>query len=255
MKIINRAGIPHQNQAGDVMRKLLIFILLCPPVMGAYTQQDAVNGGTDGSTSVFHGSYSLYHAGKITPTSSYTLTKLTLYLIKVGSPTAEIRAAVYNASGTSPGSSLGVSLNTIAASTLTTSEAAYEWTFSGVSLTSGTVYYAVIYYDSPASDASNYVKIYYYGSVASRQQQNSSDAITWSNVSAYQVKFITYSGSEDATTSTTSTSTTSTSTTTSTAEPTTSTTSTTSTTTTTSTVEGATTSTIRKKRMLTMGVG
>jgi hypothetical protein len=126
---------------------------------------------------------------RFTAASTYSLTRVDLYLAKVGSPTNNLTCEIWSDGGTFPGVRLGTASGNISASTLTTSEAVYSF-YPTASINSGTNYYIVLRANTTFDNA-NYV-IWYRISAAGKIDQ-SLDTVTWANVSSSRyAKFAIY---------------------------------------------------------------
>lgn len=168
--------------------KKLIFLLLLLITTPCFGQDFArMNLGVVGGGVPAGSDYTEEETGDLTPnadryfgyttiragsnrqaTKSYTLTKLTLFLKKVGAPDYLITGKIWSA--WPHGTELGASTNTISTVDLTTSYAQYEFLFDGVSISSGTTYlfgvsapnsgsagnYAVFGYDSEGTQWTDY---------------------------------------------------------------------------------------------------
>jgi len=157
----------------------------------SYTLKDSQET-SDSYERLGYGSNYLYVAGSFTPASSYTLTKVALYLLKTSAPTSLITVHIYSDSSGSPSSLLATSTTTIDSSTLSTST--YGWfevLFDGIALTSGTKYHIVAYVSSYSS--TNYIRMGYYGTVTGQTVKYSANATSWiTEDSTAQLDFRTY---------------------------------------------------------------
>jgi hypothetical protein len=101
-------------------------------------------------------------AVKFTASASYTCTSIALNLYKAGSPTFNVKAAIWTDVASAPGALVGTESNAIASSTFTTSEAIYTFTGVSATLVSGTSYWVVVREsDGAAYSGSNYVQVPY----------------------------------------------------------------------------------------------
>jgi hypothetical protein len=92
--------------------------------------------------------------------SSLKLTSVTLKLSKVGTPTDAVELRIYATSGGLPtGSPLATAANTIPASSMTTTATSFSFTFSPLSLSSGTMY-AIYALRTGSASASNYYNVW-----------------------------------------------------------------------------------------------
>jgi len=118
------------------------------------------DSNTTGSTNrAFANGATYRRAGRFAPSSSYDLCKIDLRLRKVLAPTSgNISCKIYSDSSNLPSSVLGTASNTVAVSSLTTSNAWYTFTFSpAVSLTGSTNYWVSVETDA-LNDSSNYAR-------------------------------------------------------------------------------------------------
>lgn len=137
-------------------------------IASSHTVRDSITPYTAGvsyRTSLGIDANTLYALTKVTIgyASNYTMRQLGFYPYKIGSPTGNVTAVVYgdNGSGTAPNLSslLGTSTTSIAGTSLVTTEGTEsKWDFSGVSLTTGSIYWVGLHISSYI-DASNRVVI------------------------------------------------------------------------------------------------
>jgi hypothetical protein len=157
----------------------------------SYTLKDSQET-RDGWLRLAYSSSYAYAAGSFTPTSSYTLTKVALYLLKVSAPTFPITVYIYSDSSDTPNVAIATATNTIDSSTLSTST--YGWfeaLFNGIALTSGTKYHIVIYASSFST--TNWVRWGYYATVTGQTVKYSANGTTWIiEDSSGQLDFRTY---------------------------------------------------------------
>jgi hypothetical protein len=157
----------------------------------SYTLKDSQET-RDSYERIAYGSNYLYVAGSFTPASSYTLTKVALYLLKVSAPTFQITVSIYSDSSDVPNVAIATATTTIDSSTLSTS--AYGWfevLFDGIALTSGTKYHIVAYVSSYST--TNYVRWGYYATVTGQTVKYSANGTSWiTEDSSAQLDFRTY---------------------------------------------------------------
>ena len=92
--------------------------------------------------------------------SSLKLTSVTLKLSKAGTPTDAVELRIYATSGGLPtGSPLATAANTIPASSMTTTATSFSFTFSPLSLSSGTMY-AIYALRTGSASTSNYYNVW-----------------------------------------------------------------------------------------------
>ena len=212
------------------MKRLLLLLLLIPFVLGAAGDVASINGKaitavatvsgkanaailtiggkpcadgdsactpadsqeTDNTTYNSSNTGFIYFGSDFVAGSSYSLDKISLKLSKSGSPTANLTVHIYSEAGSVPNASLGES-GAIAASTLTTSAADYEFTFaSPISITSGTHYWVVLMLNENAH-ATNYIKWHGDGTTANGGHGYGRGAAGWAGVdSSGQLCFVNY---------------------------------------------------------------
>lgn len=152
---------------------LLLFLLLCCAVqvdarMNAYIAGSVASGGCTYTAKDSHAPASIheqklsynYNATSFTTGSAYTLKRLTVYLKCVGTcPAVNITGYIYSDNSGAPNTALATSTDTIAASTIGTSDYAYyPLNFTGVELSNATKYHIVL--TKAYTDSENY--IYWY---------------------------------------------------------------------------------------------
>jgi hypothetical protein len=122
------------------------------------------------------------------PGSTGSLDKVTLRLHKTGSPADNVVCSIY--SGSEQGTLLGTA--TIASSSLTTSEALYDFTFSpAISVTSGNTYFITLT-RSGAADGTNYLTV---NSITGNVYANGSRRTRANGIwvsSVHDIYFVTY---------------------------------------------------------------
>ena len=145
---------------------------------------DDSNGGSLGM--------STWVAANFVANATYTLTQVSVGLrIGAGTPfTSAVHAYIYSDSSGHPGSSLGEATAT-AQPTLTSSTVYYPWTFSGISLNSGTTYWVVL--KTNAEDDLNWARQRekYVGS-GSLQTMFSGNGTSWTQADLAQGTFNVY---------------------------------------------------------------
>jgi len=146
-----------------------------------------------------------YIAQGFKPTNSRVITRVDLYLKKVGDPTDDLVVEIWSKTGTEPNQKPSAILNTkltksMSGSDLTTSYAYYSFDFDTlVELTAGTLYYIVIY-RSGSIDSSNYYQVGVDDSNATFGGTNESvyagsSASSWTETSTSDIIFKTYEAS------------------------------------------------------------
>lgn len=143
-----------------------------------YTERDVNTAANSGSTICASAGAQKNIASKFTAGASYTISRVDLYLDKVGSPTQDLTLEIWSDGGTYPGAIIGTASAAVNAATLPTSEGLVSF-FPSAAITSGSSYFIVL--RSPSSDAANYFR-WYRNSVSSLRIDQSGDAVTWSNV-------------------------------------------------------------------------
>lgn len=123
---------------------------VAPATATCSTPKDGtIDDGVDYAGSIAYDSGSIYMAASFTAGSSYTLCALDVKLSKTGSPTFNLRAAIYS-DGTGPSALVGTASADVSASTVGSSIGTVSFTGLNASITSGSVYWVVIYYASGA---------------------------------------------------------------------------------------------------------
>lgn len=130
-----------------------------------------------------------YASSKFTAGSSYSLAKLTVKLLKAGSPSFTITAYIYSTPTNDPVNLLATSTDTLSAASVSTSATDYTFNFSNYGLISGTSYSWALGCSS-VGDSSNRIDIY--GGSGGRTCL-SADGSTWTYDSTLQCYFITQS--------------------------------------------------------------
>jgi hypothetical protein len=120
-----------------------------------FTARDSVTG-TAAVTNYFAFNSNLAIACQFTAGGTYTITKADISAHKVASPVYNVICAIYTNSAGAPGSLVGTASGTVNAATFSTSEATVTFTGMSASLTSGTVYWVVLYAPSGGNDFTNY---------------------------------------------------------------------------------------------------
>jgi hypothetical protein len=87
--------------------------------------------------------------------SSYTLGSIKIKMRKFGTPTFNITCEVRSLSTNAPGSVLGTSSTTIAASTLSTSDGDFDFTGFSLALTGSTGYFVTLHAATEGTSANN----------------------------------------------------------------------------------------------------
>lgn len=159
------------------------------------------NTAASNGTTVFGGAASTkYMASRFTAATSYTLTRVDVYLDKIGSPTFNITASIYTDNAGNPGTLIGSgSTNSIGAGSVTGSEALYSLTGLNATINTGiaTTYFIVFTVDT-VGDITNHCRWHRNASTTNQASGShkiveSADASTWSTSSSTrQSKFATY---------------------------------------------------------------
>jgi hypothetical protein len=119
-----------------------------------------------------------YAEASFTPSESFSLTRIEVNLLKIGSPTFDITYYLYSDNAGSPGYVLATGIATLDSSTLTGSYVYYGFNISGYSLISGTKYHHVLK-SNTLGDGSNCVQWGCNSSVTGQNINHSQDASTW----------------------------------------------------------------------------
>lgn len=145
---------------------------------GGFTQKQTQGNDTDQNHC--GDSVTSHLASSFTAASSYSVAKATVRLKKTGAPTFSIVARLYN-NGTGPGSQIGAdSVETLAATTVTTSYADYDFTWaSPIAVTNATRYWLVMFI-SASGDNSNYVQ--WAGNPSGTESQYGMQSLVWTLV-------------------------------------------------------------------------
>jgi hypothetical protein len=116
------------------------------------TEKQSISGATYNSGAINFDADYASGASKFQASSSYTLTRVDVPLWKNGTPAFSCVAAIYSDSANAPGSLIGTASSEVDMSSIPTSEGA-EVSFTGLSATisSGTLYWLVIYKSSGTS--------------------------------------------------------------------------------------------------------
>lgn len=147
---------------------------------GGFTQMQTQGNDTDqnhvGDSSTLH------LASSFTAVSAYSVAKAKVRLKKNGTPTFTLIAKLYT-NGTGPDSQTGAdSVETLAATSITTSYADYEFTWSSpIAVSNGTRYWLVLFI-SAFGDNSNYVQ--WAGNPSGTESQWGNNSSVWSQVQA-----------------------------------------------------------------------
>lgn len=133
--------------------------------------------GTDSSQENLGSSSSLgWLASSNRWTTSTTTCAVKVSLLKSGSPVGNITAYIYSEGSSVPGSVLATSTTTLAASTLTGSEAVYAFTFN-FSPVSGTTYWVAL--NNSVIDAANFVLVRIDGGSSGGALFQSANGTSW----------------------------------------------------------------------------
>lgn len=156
------------------------------------TLKDSNTAASNGSTTFSNGANLKYIGSGFVAGATYTLTSVDMYMAKTGSPSFNISCEIWSNNSGDPGSIVGSgSTNTIAASSITGSEAVYTWTGLNASITSGTTYFIVLICDT-VGDGSNNIQLHR-NAVSANQIDTSPNGSTWTNASGTRrSKFATY---------------------------------------------------------------
>jgi hypothetical protein len=126
----------------------------------AYVLEQDASGTTATNFDMYIDNYTSKYATKFDYSGSTgTITRIVLYLDKVLSPTYNLNAYIYthDSGANEPDAVVGTGSSAVAASGLTTSEAAYNFDSVSAALANGTTYWLVMV-ASAGPDASNYVQ-------------------------------------------------------------------------------------------------
>jgi len=133
-------------------------------------------------------------AGSFTTTSAYTVVRIGVTLIQVGTaPNVQITAYLYDNSSDQPSTLLGTSTDTISATTVSLSRTEYYWNFAGIALSNTTKYHIVL--TKAYTDASNAIKWTMNDGGATAEEYNRATTLpTWTTVdTSISPYFSTYS--------------------------------------------------------------
>lgn len=134
----------------------------CPGGVVASCETAVTTQDTGGGTSGKFTNGTVYKiAQEFVAAKDYCLCKITVYLKIVGTPTGTMSLKIYSHGATYPNTLLGTATETKVAGDLTTSMAAYTFTFSScISLTNTTAYF-VVTEGTDLGDTSNYFQVDY----------------------------------------------------------------------------------------------
>jgi hypothetical protein len=120
-----------------------------------WVEKDQNAASPDDAIAVGYGAGFKYAGSSWTTATGYDLRNVRLTLYKAGSPTFDVRVAIYSDSS-GPSTVLATSPTIIPAASLTTSETTKDFFFDGLALSASTKYH-IIAYCNVIGDASNYV--------------------------------------------------------------------------------------------------
>jgi hypothetical protein len=144
-------------------------------------------GGTGGTTDAFCSASGREYVGsKFAASSSFSLTRADVEMKKNNSPTGDVVVEIWthNSGADSPGTLIATS----AARDASIYGAAYGYqafSFSGVALTSGVIYWIVCF--KVTASGTNYLNINA-GSGAVNRTDRSADSVTWTLVGSHQIR-------------------------------------------------------------------
>lgn len=137
---------------------------------GGFTSKQSQGNDTDSND--FSDGSTTYMSSSFTASSSYSIKKVAVRLKKTGTPAQTIVAEIWTDAATLPVLITGsTSTTTLDTTTVTTSFAAYEFTFpSDIAVTSGTRYHVVLHRTVGTGDGSN--NLSWSGNPAGTEVQN-----------------------------------------------------------------------------------
>lgn len=158
----------------------------------SYTGQDSVTGTTSGSNQVGNSAINVGAAAvEFTPSSSYTVTRVDVYVAKNGSPTMDCQVEIWTQSTSLPGVIVGTPSAVVNSSTFPAAEGAVSF-YPSAAVTSGTPYYVVLRCNSLS--ATDYILWYRITTSGRIDVYNPAGMGTWSNSSVNRrSKFQTFS--------------------------------------------------------------
>lgn len=122
---------------------------------GCATAQSSSTGTSVGNKPVGQFSDSDWVASEFTPTNSYTLCTVKLRLYAVGSPSGNLKAYIYAESAGLPTTLVGTGSDTVAASSVPSTNTVVTFSNMSASLTSSTKYFVVL--ENSVVNSSNYI--------------------------------------------------------------------------------------------------
>lgn len=146
---------------------------------------------TGGGANGYSASY-VYTGFAFVAASSYTMCKIELSVIKIGTPSYTVTVSIYTDSADHPGTLVGTGSAAVNVSTFGTSYGNITFTGMSASITSGTRYWYVMQATSaPPNDMTNYSRIGY--GVGTQYQASADSAVTWTTYfGSYQGIFTSY---------------------------------------------------------------
>ncbi len=125
-----------------------------------------------------------------TAAATYTLTRIDIQMLRIGTGTAgNVTGGIYADSFGSPGSLLASSTNTIVSSDVATTEGPITFSFSGLSVASGTSYWFGAS-DSTVSGVNSYrIRA---GALATGTTNKSADGLTWAALGTRKLNMFLY---------------------------------------------------------------
>lgn len=151
----NGAANSIEDLAGNDLAAITNASVFNGSSQSGFTQRDTVTGTSSGTNNFCFDS-NVYLAGNFTAGGTYTITKAVLPMKKIASPTFNIQAAIFTNNSGQPGTLVGTASGIVLANTLSTSFADVTFTGMSASLTSGTVYWIVIFSNNAPGDFTNY---------------------------------------------------------------------------------------------------
>lgn len=179
-----------------VSKKYSIFLvlLLFPSFLFAGNNYYNYGGGVAGCTAPTKDSYATgadfdrgviyaYNSASFTTTSAYTVVKVGVSLIKIGTPpTANVLVYLYDDAAGEPENLIGTSSTILSSADIATTYTTYYFDFAGVSLSTTTRYHIVIGPDLYTDTLNRIAWQSNDGGSPTEGMYRSSDAVTWTAV-------------------------------------------------------------------------
>lgn len=199
------------------MKKIILFLLLLPVVVwagssnfvntvfvpsdtipsGPFTLEDSGAATTNNDGWIMYGSDRRWHSIQFTASSSYSIQKVELELLEIGTIPTDypMTMYIYTDNSNEPGTLIGSAINSINTSALDSSADWYVWYFNGVSVTSGTVYWIVFGNNAYYGTTGNNVAIRTNSGESGLQLRSDQTPFVWQTGRGDNASWKIYSGS------------------------------------------------------------